>query len=151
MKDRVQELASLLRQQATAMLASYPAIRHTWLDQGAIVTLAFPPLDESGFEIAVQVGNGYVYVLVGQSHYRFDLHSRPPEPEIAKALGLVRDLLSNRMRLRESRSNDKPYRWIVEREVSGQWEPELIEENPFFNYFGRRSERLYYNNQVPRS
>jgi hypothetical protein len=149
MTDRVQELASVLRDQATSVLAPYPALNHKWLDQGAIVTLIFPPSDDSGFEVAVQVGNGYLYVLVDHSHYSFDVRSQPPESEITRALTLVCELLSTNMRLREIRSNDKPYRWLVERNVNGHWEPEIEEQDVLFNYFGRRAEHVYYNRQIP--
>ncbi len=151
MKDRVQEYASILRQQATSVLAGYPALKHTWSDQGAIVTLGFPPTDDSGFEVALQIGNGYAYVLVGHSHYSYNLRSAAPETEIGRALNLVCEVLSTKMRVREFRSNDKPYRWLVERQLDGQWKPELEEEEIFFNYFGRRSERVYHNKQLAAS
>ena len=148
MKDRVQELASVLRRQAAPFLAAHPTLQHRWLDQGAIMTLQFPPTGDSGFEVALQVGNGYAYVLAGHSHHAFHPPSDSPDSEIARALDLVRDLLSPRMRLSEVSSGGRPYRWVVERQLNGQWRPHTEDSSVFFNYFGRRSERVFQNTQL---
>jgi hypothetical protein len=149
MKDRVDEFASILRRQAAKALAGHPDLRHTWMDQGSVVTLSFPPADESGFEVALQVGNGYAYVLMGQSHHDFDLEDESPDSVIARALGLIRDLLSPMMRLRELRSGGQPYRWFVEADVNGRWVPETEHGLLFYNYFGKRTEHFFQNRQLP--
>jgi hypothetical protein len=149
MKDRVDHLAAILRRQATAVLSEHPQLRHTWTDQGAVVTLSFPPADASGFEVGLQVGDGYAYVLAGPSHHSFDLMGDSPESDIATALGLVRDLLSPMMRVRELRSGGKPYRWFLEANVNGRWEPEAEHGMFFFNYFGKRTEHFLQNKQLP--
>ncbi len=100
------------------------------------------PADASGFQVDVQIGNGFAYVLVGHSHYSFNLRSGPPEPVIQRALEVVRQLLSPMMRLREFESNRKPYRWLVEKQVNGNWELELEEGLVLFNYLGKRTEHV---------
>jgi len=74
---------------------------------------------------------------------------RDPASVVRDALGLVRDLLSAAMRLRELRAGGWPYKWILEARVSGQWQTEQTMGPLVWNYFGARSKRIYQNAHLP--
>jgi len=74
---------------------------------------------------------------------------RDPASFVRDALGLVRDLLSPGMRLRELRAAGRPYKWILEGRLSGQWHTEQTMALLIWNYFGVRSERIYQNAHLP--
>ena len=70
------------------------------------------------------------------------------------ALGLARDLLSPAMRIRELRTGNKPYRWVMECYDSTGWrgeqETEFLDPNHLGrNHLGRASERVYPNRALP--
>ena len=65
------------------------------------------------------------------------------------ALGLARDLLSPAMRIRELRTGNKPYRWVMECYDGAGWRGE--QETGFLdrNHLGRAYERVYQNRALP--
>jgi len=143
------QIAATLREEAAKALAGHPSLRHEWSDEGAVVTLRFPPADAHGFEVAIQAGEGYLYVLMGRNHQPFDVDPRNPAEAVTGALGLVRDLLSPNMRLRELRAGGRPYRWYVETHDGETWQLEAETGLLFFNFFGKRSEHVFQNHQLP--
>ena len=145
----VEQIAAVLRQEASSALAGHPDLRHEWSDEGTVVTLRFPPADAHGFEVAVQAREGCLYVLMGRTHQPFDVDVRSPRVAVLAALGLIRDLLSPNMRLRELRSGGRPYRWFVESQDGTAWRLEAETGLLFFNYFGARSEHVFQNRQLP--
>lgn len=84
----------------------------------------------------------------GGFHTHFD-DSDDAGALVRDAFGLVRDLLSPAMRLREWRAGNVPYRWVLEVQVADGWRSEQTMGLLFWNYFGRRSERVYQNRQLP--
>jgi hypothetical protein len=126
-----------------------PELQHAWVDRGAIVTLRFPPIDSTGFEVAIQVGDGYIYVLMGNNHHSFSPTRESVDESMGAALGLARDLLSPDMRLRELRAGGMPYKWLVEARSGDGWQLEAETGLLFYNYFGRRTEHLFQNRQLP--
>ena len=119
MAASLDQIAATLREEAAKALAGHPNLRHEWSNEGAVVTLHFPPADARGFEVAIQAGEGYLYVLMGRNHQPFDVDARNPRDAVTAALGLVRDLLSPNMRLRELRAAERPYRWLPTTEKRG--------------------------------
>lgn len=68
---------------------------------------------------------------------------------VEDALGLVRDLLSPDMRVRELRAGRSAYRWFIEAFDGRTWKVEHMTGLLFWNYFGRRSEHIYQNAVLP--
>jgi hypothetical protein len=85
----------------------------------------------------------------GYAH--FPLAGAPDDPTTAvtEAFGLLRDVLSPGMRLRELRAGRMPYRWYLEAAVEGTWHTEQMMGLLLWNFFGRRSERIYQNDHLP--
>lgn len=149
MRASVEQIASVLREEAANVLGSHPDLQHEWIDEGSVVTLRFPPPDTLGFEVGVQAGEGYLYVLMGRMHESFNVDPQQPKEAVITALGLIRDLLSPRVRLRELRAGGRPYRWFVESYDGSTWQLEAETGLLLFNFFGKRSEHVFQNRQLP--
>lgn len=64
-------------------------------------------------------------------------------------MGVVRDLLSKNMRIKEILSNNKPVRWLLQYKGENGWETEATNGLIFYNYLGKKSERLNSNDTLP--
>lgn len=112
------------------------------------MTLRLPRADASGFDIALIGNSNDIELAAGGFHSHVDNPADPTEL-VRGALGFVRDLLTPSMRLREWCSNGVPYRWVLESSRGGAWVAEESTGLLFWNYFGRRTERVFQNNQLP--
>ncbi len=73
----------------------------------------------------------------------WDFGPWPTEDVCLKALEFTRVLASPQARIRIQESAGRPYRWILELRKGEQWVPEdQTIGSPFFNYFGKRTERV---------
>ena len=145
-------IAEEFRRQAEAVLVRHPGLRHEWaVEEGGALRLDFPADGPDGFPVQVLAGEGYANVFALGAHELFEAGGDEPPGEVAAAaLGLVRDLLSPDMRLRELSAGGRPYKWILEaRDAGGGWRAEHETGLVFFNYFGARAERVYQNRQLP--
>ena len=109
----------------------------------------FPRVDDFGFDVEVSVGDREIVVHALGAHEHFELGNGTPSEVCASVLGLVRDLLSPDMRIREIRSRGRPFRWFVESRNGPAWQVEAETGLLVFNYLGKRSERVYQNRQLP--
>lgn len=141
----VENIAATLRREADKAIAQHPELRHEWLQERGAVILRFPPTDEQGFQVAIEARDGSITVVMGRSHHPFDVAEGTLERTVGEVLGLTRDLLSPDMRLREMCAGGYPYKWIVETYDGTTWRAEFEAGLLLFNYFGRRSERLFQN------
>ncbi len=136
--------AEEFRARASAILSTHPEVHHAWRQDG---TLVFPASSPAGFEVTLQPEDGEVSVFTSCGfHEHFE---GEPLQAATDALALTRDLLSPDMRVRELRAGGGAYRWVLERRTSGGWTAEASTGLFFWNWFGRRSERVYQNTQLP--
>ena len=143
----METLQEAFRRAVEAVLSKHPELRHELSGDGA--RLRFPRQAESGFDVEILIdAQGLVVHALG-AHEHFAAGAAPPAELCGRALGLVRDLLSPDMRIRETRAGAKPMRWTVESRAGQGWRAEGTTGLLFFNYFGRRSERIYQNHQLP--
>jgi hypothetical protein len=136
--------------QTKEVLAQFPNLAHSWSideDEDHCV-LEFPKTAEDGFPVTVEVvaeeltvgGHGF------HQHFTREIRGRSSIPE---ALGLVRDLLSPGMRIRERLAAGSPFKWESEILSNGDWVREGSTGLLFWIYFGKRSERFYQNHTLP--
>ena len=118
-----------------------PAIDHAWSEDR--LTISFPKKNENGFDIEVtydpiskiigiQTDRGY------HDHFhidRFDTISASFE----RVFGLVRDLLTQNMRIEETLTNGRPRKWSLQAHVKGNWITESTTGLLFWNIFGNKS------------
>ena len=136
--------------QAKEVLSHYPQIKHQWSidDDEDHCILDIPEESDSGFPITVEVNPDEIMVIASGAHTQLFLEDNPDELA-AHALGLVRDLLSPAMRIRERLAGGEAYKWAFESYLDGKWLTEEWVGLFFWNYFGKRSEKIYQNKILP--
>ena len=146
----MESLGASFAAQARAALAGHPGLAHHWEVDGAGCGSIHFPAAPGGFEVAVEIEADQVTVHAGGAHDHFEC--APNEPDVAAvaaaALGLVRDLLSPDMRVRELRAGERPYRVHIERRSGQGWAVESTTGLLVWNYFAARSERIYQNRHL---
>jgi hypothetical protein len=142
-----ESLRQEFRRLVEEIVGRHPTLPHELSADGS--HLRFPRQETSGFDIEVEVDEHGILVQALGAHEHFQAGASPTGELCARALGLVRDLLSPDMRIRESRAGDKPVRWTVEARAGGEWRSEGQTGLLFFNYFATRTERIYQNRQLP--
>jgi hypothetical protein len=150
-RDRDPILCRTFVRLAREALATRPEVKHSLsIDAGGDhCILDIPPCSDAGFNITIQVFPSEIVVSMQGAHEHFRLEDGP-EDLVRSVLGLVRDLLSPAMRVREQCAGGWPFRWHVEMlQNDGTWHTETTTGLFFWNYFGRRSERIYQNHVLP--
>ena len=149
MKQNKETCLSFIRK-AKEMLSHYPQIKHNWTidEEKNNCTLVLPNESENGFAIMVEIINNEITIFAGNGHINYEVYKNVDE-EVGRLLGLVRDLLSPGMRIKELLAGGKPYKWIFEFFHEGKWLKEAWMGLIFWNYFGKRSEKIYQNNTLP--
>lgn len=145
MSSRNPALCRAFIKESKEILAQSPHIVHSWsiYDDKDHCLLDFPKIDADGFDITVEVVPDQVFVYGSGFHEHFDTNDN--KTKIESALGLVRDLLSPDMRIREYLAGDRPYRWDLETIRDGKWITEHTTGRLFWNYFRKRSQKFYQN------
>ena len=109
--------------------------------------LRIPAVESDGFDIEVEANGDGLELRAGGAH--FPLDGADTSTSVRDALGLIRDLLTPAMRLRETLAGGRPYRWRLESLNDDRWETEHEMRLLLRNYFGSRSERIYQNRHLP--
>ncbi|TCI01128.1 hypothetical protein EZV61_19150 [Corallincola luteus] len=107
----------------------------------------FRKLNDSGFDVTVGVDSGSVYLFTDRgynNHWHLEYFSSE-EQALETVFEQVRKLLNGHMRIRELRSNNKPYKWVLEVFHAGKWRNEAMSSLLFWNWFGKRSHHCYLN------
>jgi hypothetical protein len=136
--------------QAKEALSHYPQIKHEWsidADEDHCI-LDIPEECDSGFPITVEVYPDEIMVIASGAHTNLHLDGNPDELA-AHALGLVRDLLSPAMRIRERLAGGEPYKWAFESFRDGEWITAEWIGLFFYNYLGKKTEKIYQNSILP--
>jgi len=149
MKRNPRLCRSFVRQTKEA-LSHYPQIKRKWsidTDEDHCI-LDIPEQCNGGFPITVEVHPDEIMVMAGGAHTNLHLDHNPDELA-AQALGLIRALLSPAMRIRERLAGGKGYKWVFEMYQDGHWITEEWVGLFFWNYFGKRTEKIYQNRILP--
>ena len=125
-----------------------------------------PRVRDSGFDVTVKAATFGVLVGAGtlfHAHFpsrtpwdrsddEFDeredeefYDSDPSREPAEQALGLVRDLLSRAVRIRERRAAGIPYYAALETRVGGEWRRRRAVALLRYPYWGKREERVWAN------
>lgn len=103
---------------------------------------------EAGFDITAHIWPSEI-MLWGEGWHDHYAAEEPLHEFVAGMLGLLRDMLSPSMRIREKLSNGTPYRWHLENFEDGVWVSESMCSLFFWNWFGTRTEKIYSNHVLP--
>lgn len=170
--DYVQDWVAAL----APVLLNEVGVAHMLEERGNIVRVVIPRIHDSGFEITVEAATFGVLVrteTLFHAHFHFDPSyydwpdddwpdddddseddSEPGFDELrasntaAQALGLVRDLLSPAVRIRERRAAGIPYYAALETRVGGEWRRRRAVALLRFPYLGPREERVSTNSHL---
>ena len=148
MPVKLSGLIGVLEQQGEAAMRATPALQHEWVSEGQSLVLRIPAISSDGFDVELEANADGLELRCGDMHTSLDVSS-DPATAVRDALGLVRDVLTTGMRLRELTAGGTPYRWLVEATTEHGWKVEHTMGLIFWNYFGRRSERIYCNDHLP--
>lgn len=114
-------------------------------------TITFKKEKENGFDIIVEDQGESIFIGadIGYHDHIYVKDFPSKQEALSYAFGLVRDLLSKNMRIRVVMKNDKPVKWILEYYKDHEWYEESGVALLFFNYFGKKSERIFFNDILP--
>ena len=141
-------LPELFRRYGTAVLAKNSEIAHEWIARPAGCDLTVPAPSPNGFDIRFEVELNAVTLYWGNWHTRFE-PTTDVDKMIEELFGLLRDMLSPDMRIREVYAGSHPYRGYLESSDGTHWTAEHEMGLIFWNYFGKRSVKTYSNSILP--
>jgi len=108
---------------------------------------------ESGFDIKVSFdAPSQMISLETDRGYHDHFHTEKFENRAAAfscVFGIVRDLLTQHMRIEEIQSNGRPRKWLLQAFRDGRWATESSTGLLFWNVFGRRTHVYYQNDALP--
>ena len=134
------------------ILSKYPDLPHDWKidDEKPKAVLKFPRQSDSGFDVTIEANSSRITVRTGDiAHEHFEKKEGPDVFLVESVFGYVRDLLSPDMRLREKLAGKKP-RWAAVESFDGEsWNPESLFKFVLWNFFAKKSEKIYKNQQLP--
>jgi hypothetical protein len=142
------KLPETLRQYGMAVLAQNPEIVHVWSAEPDYCDLSIPASDANGFDIRITAEADAITLHWGNWHTRFE-PTAGNDTLVEAVFGLIRDMLSSDMRIRELCAGDKPYRGLLEAYDGTHWSTEQEMVLIFWNYFAKRSARTYSNSTLP--
>ena len=126
------------------ILAGPPEFEHSWSIEPGYCLLTVPAASPESFEIEVAVEKKMATVAWGNWHTHFWPDGDADE-FVVDLFGLLRDMLSSDMRVRELQAAGYPYRGFLESFDGQRWSTEEEMGLVFWNYFGKRSEKIYSN------
>ena len=146
-----QTLSKIFTRFAKDALSQHPQIKHSWSINDELkdqCKLEIPKQNDKGFDILVNVSLHEIRVFAkGIDFVHFSIVDNFEEAVI-DLLGLIRDLLSPHMRIRELRAGNSAYRWYMESFRNRKWIVEQTTGLLFWNFFGKRSEKIYQNSTL---
>jgi len=113
--------------------------------------ITFLKKDNNGFDITVEEEYEELILFTETAyhdHFQYDMFDNKEET-FDYIFGLIRDLLSNNMRIREIQKNNVPTKVYLEYNKDGKWEEESsigILSWVILNPFAQKKEIIYTNN-----
>lgn len=145
--DSAHKLFEIFVHFAKEALSQNPEVKHSWSinEQKDQCTLEIPEQNDKGFSIKVDVYGHEITVWAKGIDFVKVTSAENFEENVKGILGLIRDLLSPTMRIRELRAGGSPYRWYMECSRDEKWVEEESCGLIFWNFLGKRSEIIYQN------
>ena len=144
---------------AKSVISEYPELNHSWEIEGETYKLDFPVSLEEGFGVHVAFDDhaGMIFTDIAL-HFDFNFETGflwemgsystiKPVPE--SLMKFVLDLLSPKIRVREYIAGKSGYKWDLECLEEGNWQRLHTMSLIFWNYFGKRSQKIYQNSILP--
>jgi hypothetical protein len=128
-----------------------PKILELTYDWNSDSKITFKKEDENGFDISIEDdGDSILLETDNGYHDCIEINNFKSEQEaLLQVFGLVRDLLSNNMRIRVIMKSGKPIKWILEYFEHNKWREESTMGLLTLNIFGKTTEQVFSNNILP--
>jgi hypothetical protein len=141
-RDTLTEFEQAFRSAVNDALCDAPAVRHQWINEREV---RFEASSEDGFDVSLVCETYGVYAYSGGWHGApWDVTIFSPSELYVAIREFVRSVLSESSCLEVRYSNSRPYRWSLRRLVGEEGTTDVT-GMLFFNWFGRRSSRLFRN------
>lgn len=130
---------------------AHPKILELTHDWNSDFKITFKKENENGFDISIEEdGDSILLETDNGYHDHIEINNFGSEKEaFTQVFGLVRDLLSNNMRIRVIMKNGKPTKWILEYFDNNKWQEESTMGLLTLNIFGKKTEQAFSNNILP--
>ncbi len=130
------------------ILQSEKEIVYEWRENNT--EIIFKKNSDDGFDILVGChNNNYIYLDTGIGYHDHFEAFEKFEEILIEVMGLVRDLLTQKMRIIEILSNNKPRKWLLQIFEEDKWKTEYVTGTLFWNIFGKRTTKVYSNDILP--
>ncbi len=143
------DLPTVFEHYAKELLAKQPQIQAKWEfteDNGKRLTIC--KLDDLGFDVIVEAKISGLYPYAGDWHGPVWEMGANSEELCREFMGFVRSLLCEDSSLEVKYAGSWPYKWILSYPLLSGCES--LETGLFlYNYFGRRSSRIFKNRHLP--
>ena len=113
-----------------------------------LASLEVKSQSSEGFDVGVEIRADKIFFWTNTGFHDEWQIGKDHNSFMKSVFEFLRDVLSNNMRLRELRSNGRPYRWILEGWDGKDWIMESTTGLIFYNYFGRKSEHIFQNQMI---
>ncbi len=145
-KNHVSGFDTAFKNAVETVLSHAPHVRHEWVSESTVKFFASSP---DGFDVSLVCESYGVYPYAGEWHGPpWDSTVWEPPALRAEVERFLRSVLSPAASLEVHYSNERPYKWRLHQQVTGDaWfeETGLL----FFNWFGKRSTRRFCNTWLP--
>jgi hypothetical protein len=142
-------LPMVFEQYASEILARHPEVRAKWeVTKTGGRRLMIYKQDESGFDVIVDAETHGLYPYADEWHGpAWDLNGNCEEL-CQEFMGFIRSLLCEDSRLEVSYAGSRPYKFVLTFPTEGGFESSETGLF-FFDYFGKRSARIFQNRHLP--
>jgi hypothetical protein len=141
-RDSLSEFEQAFRSAVNDALCDAPAVRYQWINEREV---RFEASSADGFDLSLVCEAYGVYAYSGGWHGApWDVTIFSPSELYVAIREFVRSVLSESSCLEVRYANNRPYRWSLHRRV-GEEDTRDVTGKLFFNWFGRRSSRLFRN------
>ena len=139
------ETTSIFEQMTKEFLDYHPQLDYQWISNNKILGVKIYKKDSMGFDVFWGINKNEIYYCAGDHHHSSLLFNSENSTFL---FGMLRDLLSKNMRILEKHAGNSVYKVIVQAWDGKSWVNEDISALIFFNYFGKRSEKIFQNNII---
>ena len=129
------------------ILSNGPELDYEWQNNNSEITLK--KISPNGFDIILSFDKNFIYLNTNTGFHYYPNVVVDFTQTLIEVMGLVRDLLSKNMGIKEYCSNGKPYKWELESLGNNIWMNEGTTRLLFWNYFGKKSQKIYFNETLP--
>jgi hypothetical protein len=127
---------------------SRPGLVVQKMDNGSSVRLRVPKVIESGFDVVVEVSEDQLHIGTDCGWHTDESGVAPDR--LRNWMGLVRDLLSENMRIRQLSAGGSAYSWELQGFDGSKWVSEGSTNLMFFpSFLGKRTEAILQNRTLP--